>query len=509
MKTRIDSLIIGKRHEKLLWLSLLAASAAALSLLPTKKAEAHGYISSPQSRAVLCTAAGGNLNANCGNYQWEPQSIEYHPQASAYHYPDASRACTGSFMQCGPGDGWIASGGNGGGYGAINEQTATRWHKHRITPGERTFTWTYTAPHPVAYQEFYITKNGWNPNAPLTRDSFDATPIARFEGNNQMPGSSTDRRVTIPADRNGYHVVLAVWKVGDTPASFYQVIDFDIQNDGTVPEWNVVGSMHPEPLLPGDKVGVRVFTDNGELPQPGMLVIDSEELGQPTMWPHALATALNNMDASHLGFRTGMLNAQGEVVPNYGQNNFYVRANSPTKRVEVVKEIADMPAQLRLTGLQDSYTATDGRVNLHFNAIASGSENYTINVAVFDQNGTPVAHKLGPVGNNNPHFHVALENATPGTYDVTALATVNHEPRAQAQHRFTLLPADAGGDYDHVFPAGLGQYSAGTKVLQPKDNAVYECKPWPNTGYCNQWNANATAFEPGVGHAWQEAWIRK
>jgi chitin-binding protein len=128
---------------------------------------------------------------------------------------------------------------------------------------------------------------------------------------------------------------------------------------------------------------------------------------------------------------------------------------------------------------------------------------------VFDQNGTPVAHKLGPVGNNNPHFHVALENATPGTYDVTALATVNHEPKAQAQHRFTLLPADAGGDYDHVFPAGLGQYSAGTKVLQPKDNAVYECKPWPNTGYCNQWNANATAFEPGVGHAWQEAWIRK
>ena len=405
-----------------------------------------------------------------------------------------------------PGDGWIASGGNGGGYGAINEQTATRWYKNRITPGEHTFTWTYTASHPIAYQEFYITKNGWNPNAPLTRDSFDPTPIARFEGNNQMPGTSTDRKVTIPADHSGYHVVLATWKVGDTPASFYQVIDFDIDNDGTAPEWNVIGSMQPEPLLPGDKVGVRVFTAQGEQTPPGTtLMIDREELGQPNVWPHALATKLNQMGT--LGFRTGVLNAQGEVVPNYGQNQFYVRPDSRVTRVELVKEIADLPTQLRLTGLQTSYTATDGRVNLHFNAIATGNENYTINAMVFDSKGTPLAYGLGTPGNNQPHFHIALESAAPGTYDIVAVATVNNEGKAQATHRFTVQ-GEAGG-YDHVFPAGLGQYAAGTKVLQPKDNSVYECKPWPNTGYCNQWTANTTAFEPGVGHAWQEAWIRK
>lgn len=505
MKTRTASDAMGQRHDKLLLLGLLAASAAALTLLPTSKAEAHGYISGPKSRAVLCTATGGSLNANCGSYQWEPQSIEYHPQASSYHYPDASRACTGNFMQCGPGDGWIASGGNGGGYGAINEQTSTRWYKNRITPGERTFTWTYTAPHPVSYQEFYITKNGWNPNAPLTRDSFESTPIARFEGNNQIPGSSTHRKVTIPADRSGYHVVLAVWKVGDTPASFYQVIDLDIDNDGAVPEWNVVGSMQPEPLLPGDKVGVRVFSAQGELTPSAKLVIDSEELGQPNVWPHALASALNQM--GNVEFTTGVLNAQGEVVPNYGQNHFYVRPDSRVTRVEVAKEIADLPTQLRLTGLQDSYTATDGRVNLHFNAIATGNENYTINAVVFDSKGTPVAYGTGAPGNNQPHFHLALDNAAPGTYDLTAVATVNGDAKTQATHRFTVQ-GEAGG-YDHVFPNGLGSYAAGTKVLQPKDNAVYECKPWPSTGYCNQWNANATAFEPGVGHAWQDAWIRK
>ncbi|WP_266167993.1 N-acetylglucosamine-binding protein GbpA [Dyella subtropica] len=508
MKTRIDSYVAGARREKFLLLGLLAASTAALTLLPTNKAEAHGYISSPKSRAVLCSAIGGNVNTNCGSYQYEPQSIEYHPQNSSYHYPSTGAACSGSFVQCGPANGWIASGGNGGSYGGINEQTATRWHKNRIAPGQHTFTWTYTARHPVAYQEFYITKNGWNPNEPLSRDSFELTPIAHFDGGNVMPGPSTDRQVTIPADHSGYHVILATWKVADTPATFYQVIDVDIDN-GTPPEWNIIGSMHPEPLLPGDKVGVRVFTNQGDQTPPGtMLTIDSEELGQANVWPHALATQLNRM-SNALRFSTGVLNDEGRVVPNYGQNNFYVRPDSKVTRVEVVKHIADMPTTLRLTGLQDSYTIADGQVNLHFNAIAEGNESYTINATVFDAKGTPVAYKEGAQGDSSPHFMIALKDAAPGTYDIAAVATVDGESKAQAAHRFIVEQPAGGGDYDHVFPAGLGQYTAGTKVLQPKDGKVYECRPFPESGFCKQWSSSANAFEPGVGHAWQSAWIRK
>jgi chitin-binding protein len=61
--------------------------------------------------------------------------------------------------------------------------------------------------------------------------------------------------------------------------------------------------------------------------------------------------------------------------------------------------------------------------------------------------------------------------------------------------------------YDHVFPQNLSQYKAGTRVLQSRDGKVYECKPWPYSGYCRQWSAGSNQFEPGIGSAWTSAWL--
>ena len=61
--------------------------------------------------------------------------------------------------------------------------------------------------------------------------------------------------------------------------------------------------------------------------------------------------------------------------------------------------------------------------------------------------------------------------------------------------------------YDYVFPDGLSSYVAGTTVLQPKDGNVYECRAWPNNGYCVQWNEGSNQYEPGVGRNWEMAWI--
>ena len=46
-------------------------------------------------------------------------------------------------------------------------------------------------------------------------------------------------------------------------------------------------------------------------------------------------------------------------------------------------------------------------------------------------------------------------------------------------------------------------------MLQPRDGQVYECKAWPYSGFCVQWSANATQFEPGVGSNWGEAWLAR
>ncbi|MCS3431117.1 lytic polysaccharide monooxygenase [Klebsiella sp. BIGb0407] len=61
-------------------------------------------------------------------------------------------------------------------------------------------------------------------------------------------------------------------------------------------------------------------------------------------------------------------------------------------------------------------------------------------------------------------------------------------------------------EYDYIFPDNLAFYTAGTIVYQPKDKNTYECKPFPNSGFCIQWSPGANQYEPGVGFAWQSAW---
>ncbi|MFA0349944.1 lytic polysaccharide monooxygenase, partial [Vibrio sp. 10N.222.55.C6] len=99
---------------------------------------------------------------------------------------------------------------------------AQRWVKQPIQSGSQQFEWTYTAPHPAASWKYYITKQDWDVNSPLTRDSFDLIPFCEVQGNGELPaaGASTAHECSVP-DRDGYQVILAVWDVSDTPASFY------------------------------------------------------------------------------------------------------------------------------------------------------------------------------------------------------------------------------------------------------------------------------------------------
>ncbi|MDW3203206.1 N-acetylglucosamine-binding protein GbpA, partial [Vibrio sp. 1865] len=52
---------------------------------------------------------------------------------------------------------------------------------------------------------------------------------------------------------------------------------------------------------------------------------------------------------------------------------------------------------------------------------------------------------------------------------------------------------------------GLSSYTACTKVLA-SDGTIYQCKPFPFSGYCVQWSESATQFEPATGSHWEMAW---
>lgn len=186
----------------------------AMSLLLTEQASAHGNVTN--SRAGLCES---NVNKNCGLIIYEPYSLEAHK----------------GFPAGGPADGKIASAGVQH-FSPLDEQSATRWSKVNIAPGSNTFNWKIKVPHATASWKYYITKQNWNPNAPLTRDSFDLTPFCTVPYNGQMPGSTYSDTCNVPS-RTGYQVILAVWEISDTLNAFYNVIDVDFGGsvDNTAP----------------------------------------------------------------------------------------------------------------------------------------------------------------------------------------------------------------------------------------------------------------------------------
>lgn len=169
-----------------------------------KPVSAHGYIDNPASRAIQCK---NGLNTNCGAIIYEPQSLEG----------------LKGFPAAGPADGKIASAGLAA-FANLDQQTATRWNKVNISSGTNTFTWKFTARHATTSYRYFITKQDWNPNAPLSRAQLDLTPFCTVQGNGQQPPATLSHTCSVP-ERTGYQIILAVWDIYDTPNAWYNVID--------------------------------------------------------------------------------------------------------------------------------------------------------------------------------------------------------------------------------------------------------------------------------------------
>ncbi|MCU1421349.1 MAG: hypothetical protein JWN36_1000 [Microbacteriaceae bacterium] len=188
--------------------ALAAATVIAVTLAPATPALAHGNIGGPES-SVLSRAAW-SANADRGAVQFEPQSLE----------------APKGFPEAGPADGQLASAGGKFG-GNLDEQSSTRWAKNLVSPGPLTVAWTLTAAHRTADWKYFITKPGWDQNAPLSRADF--VPLATFDGHGDIPAQPTVHTLQIPADYTGYHVIYAIWDIADTGNAFYNTIDLDVE----------------------------------------------------------------------------------------------------------------------------------------------------------------------------------------------------------------------------------------------------------------------------------------
>ncbi|WP_086832004.1 lytic polysaccharide monooxygenase [Streptomyces sp. NRRL B-24572] len=193
-------------RNKALGAAVVALGIAGATVLATGTAGSHGYTDAPISRQKLC--ANGTVT-NCGDIQWEPQSVEG-PKG---------------FPAAGPADGKICAGGNSR-FAQLDDPRGGAWPATRLVSGQSySFRWQFTARHATTDFRYYITKNGWTGTKALTRADLDPQPFLTIPYNNQQPPSTLTHSGTIPAGKTGRHLILAVWTIADTGNAFYACSD--------------------------------------------------------------------------------------------------------------------------------------------------------------------------------------------------------------------------------------------------------------------------------------------
>lgn len=195
-KTKISSAVVG------------LATAGTL-VLSSGGASGHGYTDLPLSRQKACQ--NGTVS-NCGDIQWEPQSVEG-PKG---------------FPASGASDGQLCSGNNTRFAQLDSAKTPSggAWPTTKVTGGQSyTFRWQFTAMHATTDFKYYVTKTGWNQNHNLARSDLNTTPFLTVPYNGQRPPSTLSHSGTLPTGLSGHHVILAVWTIADTSNAFYACSD--------------------------------------------------------------------------------------------------------------------------------------------------------------------------------------------------------------------------------------------------------------------------------------------
>ncbi|WP_318370777.1 N-acetylglucosamine-binding protein GbpA [Enterobacter sp.] len=482
-------------------MNLKTSSLCLAALLFNSAVFAHGYVESPPGRAYQCKLG---KNSNCGAVQWEPQSLE---QSSGF--PESNT----------PPDGQLASAGRDT-YAQMDEQSPTRWAKTAIKSGMNAFTWYHTAPHKTTNWRYYITRQNWDPSKPLTRSAFESTPFCKIDGNSAAPATKATHNCDVPL-RTGYQVIYAVWEIADTANSFYQVIDVDFSgsnSEGTDEHeeethnhhtgWTKLlnGLISGKDLKAGNEVVAHFFNAHGEVTSLRTpLSIASDAQGASKQWSYDLAQAIN---AAHSEIRAGVKDSEGNITPVHGDNPVYANEESGLESMTIYYEESATKDAVTLSDVTAS-KITEGSATVSLRATAKG--HISLNASVNDHGGTEKGSVTTTLHDQTSLLKINLTDVHAGHHMLRYSGT-SSEGAVVSQGVIDLMLEESAAlpeptpTYKYVFPKNMKAYKAGTRVLQPKDGKVYQCRPFPYSGYCVQWSKSANQYEPGVGFAWEMAW---
>ena len=197
--------MLKNRVKRKIGIAAVSATALLFPVFTSGVATGHGFTQSPSSRQDACSTGKAT---NCGAIQWEPQSVEG-PKG---------------FPEAGPVDGKICSAQKDS-FKELDDPRGGQWPATEVKAGQDfTFQWKITARHSTTSWRYFVTKDGWDPTKPLTRDQLEPAPFINVDYGGQQPPNTYTHTGKLP-NKHGRHMILAVWDIADTANAFYSCSD--------------------------------------------------------------------------------------------------------------------------------------------------------------------------------------------------------------------------------------------------------------------------------------------
>ncbi|WP_343597644.1 hypothetical protein [Pseudomonas sp.] len=277
-----------------------------------------------------------------------------------------------------------------------------------------------------------------------------------------------------------------------------------VKAEQPMPGWEVIGAIEPQSdLQPGDLVRAVALTNRTVREEHSATIeISTASEGKGAIWARKLAQRLNVVNATSQ-IRAGQVSEKGEIEPVIGSNLVYAGPESVVNDIELI--VVNAPDRAMKPGaIAPFHGIYQGKVSMHF-PVTTDRPMY-VSASLINESGDEVGSTSQWI---DTATHV-LELVAPSEVGSHTLKLEGIHPSIWviATQRFVIdLVPGAGENYDHLFPVGLASYKAGTRVLQPKTGAVFECRPFPHEGWCRTYSQSDDQYEPGIGKAWREAWI--
>ncbi|AYZ36486.1 T9SS C-terminal target domain-containing protein [Chryseobacterium indologenes] len=427
-------------------------------LLPSlSHVSAHGYVMSPASRGYQ-----GSLDRATLGY-----STAFGIYGSVINEPGSLEAPKG-FPAMGPADGKIASAnGSIGGDTTLDIQTVDRWKKTNITTGVNSFIWKYLAYHATTKWHYYMTKQGWDPNKPLSRQDLEL--IGTVGHNGTPPQDNVSHQITIPSNRTGYHVILAVWDVADTTNAFYNVIDVNVTS-GT--------GVSTPPATPAGLTQVGVTSSSAKIswtPQSDAVAYTVFRNGQNIQQVNTALFEDAGLTANTV--YTYEIQAKGPSGLTSGKSApLSVKTNS-----ESSPEKPTQPSNLHSMGVTENSASLMWTASIH----SQGIKNYDV-----FENGV----KVGETGQTS-FLRTGLVQDTEYRYTVRSVAMNGQVSEMSNELKIRTKKTIPGNGQTYC---SAEQYNIANAYPTAGVKVFYACKIWKNKWYANP------GEQPGTNMVWEE-----